>query len=829
MREFCEKHYVQILSFMAEKAHNEKLKDVRSRLSHHEDTEQETENTSHHRKRKRRANSLLILKVAESGEPGLTPVRTGTTLKIVRYSSSIMTGIPRVGTGWILGQHNVSTGMMVFQVGVTSNHAHERVSMGILLNRVSGSVKRTLRMFAASASIIQRGIEAGVSLSRVCYRDFVKEMDVCKPLTVQANKVAYISTPPEVIGKLDEGGRNDRTTRNLHPSAVMILGIEERTEGIVHRETLQKHSPHFVSGEDREPEADFRSKGRKRQSRKTQKEEDEDLPEPYDEESTTFFTRRINKFVFPKRIWMPSTVKIHDGTGDPEDYLKSFTTATMRPTSLKERGSHESIKTSKNQAKTKILSGMRILDGVQEIEEATASHRLQRPPKEILAMEAKKGTFTALPSMSGVPESRNKHKYYDFHGDKGHSTDDCLHLKRQIKEAQASKEGGSSSKGQRSCHLHGPIMGRNVHPRSIVYTSPQMYISFPPLRNMDIEDHPIFICAEISGHDIHRMYVGRGSVSEILYEHCFYEVGDKAQPNICGYAVCRILKRNDLAFGTNSPTGIFGKVLVPSYSVDELFGSKVNFAIQRDPRTERAKSLEILIVRQATVPLPQPEKSVKGTINPEYPEQSLMIGGNLSNEGKKAICEVLKANLDVFAWKLADMTGVPKILVGHKLGIKESTSSVKQKKRGQATERSKFITEEVQKLVETGIIREVAYHSWISNPVLVKKHDGDWATEGMFMGHAISREGIQAWSEKNPSHDQHAVPLDIKRGTKLKWIISKPQQSDFVWTEEAKKALKEMKKQMAELPTLTAPIEGETFVMYVFIVEEAVSAVLLAK
>ncbi|GKA43368.1 hypothetical protein Tco_0736092 [Tanacetum coccineum] len=39
MREFCEKHYEQILPFMAEKAHNEKLKDVRSRLSYSESTE----------------------------------------------------------------------------------------------------------------------------------------------------------------------------------------------------------------------------------------------------------------------------------------------------------------------------------------------------------------------------------------------------------------------------------------------------------------------------------------------------------------------------------------------------------------------------------------------------------------------------------------------------------------------------------------------------------------------------------------------------------------------------------------------------------------------
>ncbi|GJZ62797.1 reverse transcriptase domain-containing protein [Tanacetum coccineum] len=38
-----------------------------------------------------------------------------------------------------------------------------------------------------------------------------------------------------------------------------------------------------------------------------------------------------------------------------------------------------------------------------------------------------------------------------------------------------------------------------------------------------------------------------------------------------------------------------------------------------------------------------------------------------------------------------------------------------------------------------------------------------------------------------------------------------------------------MKKQMVKLPTLTAPAEGETLIMYIFVAKEAVSAVLLAE
>ncbi|GJW35759.1 reverse transcriptase domain-containing protein [Tanacetum coccineum] len=43
---------------------------------------------------------------------------------------------------------------------------------------------------------------------------------------------------------------------------------------------------------------------------------------------------------------------------------------------------------------------------------------------------------------------------------------------------------------------------------------------------------------------------------------------------------------------------------------------------------------------------------------------------------------------------------------------------VRQKKRGQAAERNIAINDEVSKLVAAGIMREVHYHDWLSNPVM---------------------------------------------------------------------------------------------------------------
>ncbi|GJU56358.1 hypothetical protein Tco_1230072 [Tanacetum coccineum] len=72
------------------------------------------------------------------------------------------------------------------------------------------------------------------------------------------------------------------------------------------------------------------------------------------------------------------------------------------------------------------------------------------------------------------------------------------------------------------------------------------------------------------------------------------------------------------------------------------------------------------------------------------------------------------------------MTGVPRSIVEHRPNIREGCQPIRQKRRGQAPNRNKAIQEEVAKLVEAEIMREVHYHDWLSNPVMVNKHDGSW-------------------------------------------------------------------------------------------------------
>uniref|UniRef100_A0A2N9FUY0 Uncharacterized protein n=1 Tax=Fagus sylvatica TaxID=28930 RepID=A0A2N9FUY0_FAGSY len=65
-------------------------------------------------------------------------------------------------------------------------------------------------------------------------------------------------------------------------------------------------------------------------------------------------------------------------------------------------------------------------------------------------------------------------------------------------------------------------------------------------------------------------------------------------------------------------------------------------------------------------------------------------------------------------------------VVAHQLNVNPSFRPVKQKRRVFAPERNAAITEEVDKLLQAGFIREVYYPEWLANVVMVKKSTGKW-------------------------------------------------------------------------------------------------------
>jgi hypothetical protein len=94
---------------------------------------------------------------------------------------------------------------------------------------------------------------------------------------------------------------------------------------------------------------------------------------------------------------------------------------------------------------------------------------------------------------------------------------------------------------------------------------------------------------------------------------------------------------------------------------------------------------------------------------------------------RKALVQFLQDNRDVFAWQPADMPGVLRELVEHKLKVYPQARPIRQKLRRFTPDKREAIRAELARLVTTGFIREVLHPEWLANPVLVlKKNKVDW-------------------------------------------------------------------------------------------------------
>ncbi|XP_071739798.1 uncharacterized protein [Rutidosis leptorrhynchoides] len=123
--------------------------------------------------------------------------------------------------------------------------------------------------------------------------------------------------------------------------------------------------------------------------------------------------------------------------------------------------------------------------------------------------------------------------------------------------------------------------------------------------------------------------------------------------------------------------------------------------------------------------------------------------------------------------------------------------------------------------------------------------------EGSFLGHVITTRGIKDNPKKIEAIEcmpslktkKQVQSLSEKLATLTRFLSRAAERSlpffstlkncekksDFKWTDEAEKAFQEMKALLKNLPTLTAPITGEAFILYLAIVQEAVSSVLIAE
>ncbi|GKC00054.1 reverse transcriptase domain-containing protein, partial [Tanacetum coccineum] len=412
---------------------------------------------------------------------------------------------------------------------------------------------------------------------------------------------------------------------------------------------------------------------------------------------------------------------------------------------------------------------------------------LNRTPKEIFAAESEK--FKPPPPMVTPADKRSSNKFCEFHNDKGHSTDECMQLKKQIEE----------------------LPWHKVTRQKVTLSFAQVNeITFLPLSANKGTEGPLVIEAEIEGHAVHRMYVDGGSSMEVLYEHCF----NRLRPEIKSQIVPATTSLTGFSGETIWPLGQL-RLLVTIGDAEHFTKAWMNFMIVRSPLPYngiigRPGIREIqavpstahgmlkfpvdggVVTIRSTILTPNGcatitatskdsmkkieggQENLKVAIHHDFPDQEVALGGTLSIKGRTALCALLKRNLDVFAWQPSDMTGIEMAEEDEEktafhtphgvycytkmsFGLKNAGATYQRlvdkafkKQVGQNLE--VYVDDLVIKShTEAKLLRDIEETFRTLRKINMKlnlKKCTFGAVEGMFLGYMIAPEGIKPYPEK---------------------------------------------------------------------------------
>ena len=86
--------------------------------------------------------------------------------------------------------------------------------------------------------------------------------------------------------------------------------------------------------------------------------------------------------------------------------------------------------------------------------------------------------------------------------------------------------------------------------------------------------------------------------------------------------------------------------------------------------------------------------------------------------------ELLRRNVDVFTWDAYETPVLDPKFICHHLNVNPSVTPKRQPSRRPSNEHVEVVKSEVNKLKQTGAIKEVFYPQWLANTVVVKKKTG---------------------------------------------------------------------------------------------------------
>ena len=102
------------------------------------------------------------------------------------------------------------------------------------------------------------------------------------------------------------------------------------------------------------------------------------------------------------------------------------------------------------------------------------------------------------------------------------------------------------------------------------------------------------------------------------------------------------------------------------------------------------------------------------------------VGTQMPLLEREQLVEFLRKNVDVFTWDAYEARGVNPNFICHHLNVNPSINPKRQPPRRLSKEHGEAVKYEVTKFKQAGAIKEVFYHQWLANTVVVKKKTGKW-------------------------------------------------------------------------------------------------------
>jgi hypothetical protein len=388
------------------------------------------------------------------------------------------------------------------------------------------------------------------------------------------------------------------------------------------------------------------------------------------------------------------------------------------------------------------------------------------------------------PKRSEQPGKIKDHtKWCDFHGDHGHTTEECISLRKEVAYLK--------SKGHLKDLLQGDLTNSERPPSpahtkvvncitggsevcGLTYSAAKRHARQGP------DDHPISrdvrpqyekeleaMRVTFDQNDLddqhqkhHDGLVVQFTIGNCLTKRVLIDGGSSANVifldtiKIMGINKSDIVRRTTTLVGFNGDTtNTLGEIVLPvfakgvnkqtKFSVIEC-QSAYNVILGR-PWIHDMKAVPSTYHQTMKFPSPWGVQEIKSErksqgesklyddykleeiiLDPEHPDRLVYMGSSLDPDMKKKLTSFLQEHADCFAWTHEDMVGINPNIISHKLNVDPSHKPIKQKRRKFAPERNKVINDEVDNLLKTGKIREVTYPDWLANVVVVQKKNGKW-------------------------------------------------------------------------------------------------------